>query len=244
MPETLAKHPVWQVATVAAAAAAAVVAGRYFSIRKVSAAERMVEALLDTEALRSAADHLEEQPEIVLAACANYIIGVSNRASDGLGIGSGANDPIGFSRTQTHPYTQAVATVLTESHTPEQTLTYAVTLPGVGEVRGTRRVGTLRFSGFWPAYPTPDTAQVTLGENYTAQIESEFELTEAMLPGGGRIMGAVVLRDNQGNIGRLNIGNDGAIAGTLTREAHIIGRFEGSVAQGARFKPHQIPSGE
>lgn len=244
MPETMAKHPAWQVAGLAALAVGGLVAGRYFSIRKVSAAERLADALLDTEALRDAADRLQEQPENVLAACANYIIGVSSRASEGLGVASGPNDPVGFSRTKTHPYTQAVATVLTESHAPEQILTYAVNIPGVGEVRGTRHIGSLRFNGLWPAYPTPDTAQVTLAENYTAQVETEFELTDAMVPGGGRIKGAVVLRDNRGNVGRLNIGSDGVIAGTITRDTQVIGRFEGSVAQGARFKPHQIPAGE
>src|SRR5438045_2464134 len=102
MPETLAKPPAWQILALGAAAVGSLVVGRYFSMRKVSAGERMAEALLDTEALREAVDQLEEQPENVLAACANYIIRVSNHAAEGLGVASGSNDPVGFSRTRTH----------------------------------------------------------------------------------------------------------------------------------------------
>lgn len=227
-------------ALVLSAAAGALVASRYFGARKISSSERLAEALLETERLKSAASRLPDASEAALADCAGYIIAVALRAGEGLGLASGMDDPIGASRTHTHPYTRAAVTVLTETNAPEHVLTYAVTLPDIGEVRGTRRVGALQVTGLSPSRSTPDVLQITLGDDYSAQIETEFQLSEALVTGHGRVFGAATLRDNRGNVGRLNIGYDGAIAGTITRNARVVGRFEGRAPHGLEFKPYQI----
>jgi hypothetical protein len=225
------------------AAGVALVASRYFSSRKISAAERLAEALLDTERLRDGAQKLPDHSEAVLAACAGYLVNLAYRAAEGVGLASGLEDPVGYSRTHSHPYTHATATILTEANGPEHLLTYAVTIPNVGEVRGTRRVGALHMSGMTMARPAPDTLQITLPEGYTAQLESEFETPEYLLIGRNHVFGAATLRDNRGNVGRLNISYDGTIAGTVTRDARVIGRFEGKAQHGLYFKQYQLEPG-
>jgi hypothetical protein len=220
------------------------VGARYLGTRKVSAAERLSDALLDTDGLRAAARDLAERPESRLAACANYIVDVGYRSMEGWGIGTGANDPIGHTRLKTHRYTQASASVLTEAHTPSHVLNYSVTVPDVAEVRGVRRHGPLSMSGLVPGYAVPETAQISLPDGYTAQVESGLRVTEALVTGKPRLFGAVTLRDNAGNVGRLNVGSDGHIHGTITRGARIVGRFEGQLGKSIEFKPYQIESGQ
>ena len=70
------------------------------------------------------------------AACARYIVDVCSRSADGWGIATGANDPLGYTRMQTHRYTQVSASVLTEAHIPDHVLNYTVTISDIGEVRG------------------------------------------------------------------------------------------------------------
>jgi hypothetical protein len=237
------KRDIARLAVIASTVAGAVVTSRYLGTRKVSAAERLTETLLDTERLREVNSKLSEHTESVLAACAAYMVHVAYRASEGLGVASGADDPLGYSRTHTHPFTHAAATVLTEANAPEHLLTYAVTIPDVGEVRGTRRVGALKMAGLSPARATPDTAQITLSQGYTMQFESEFEVAEYLVTGRTRLYGAATMRDNRGNVGRLHIGFDGTVSGTITREARVIGRFEGRAAEGLNFKQYHIESG-
>jgi hypothetical protein len=167
---------------------------------------------------------------------------VAYHSAEGLRARGGAEDAIGKSRTRVHPYTHVAATVLTEALTPEHVLTYAVTLPKAGEVRGTRRVGGLHISGLAPARPLRDTAQVALEEGYTAQLESELEIGEYLVTGRTRLFGQMTLRDNRDNVGRLHIGYDGAVSGTITRNARVIGRFQGRITEGLQFKQYQIES--
>jgi hypothetical protein len=234
------------------------IAQRFMSARKVSAAERLAEALLDTEPLRAASRLLPDSTEKALSQCASYLVNVAYRAAEGLGVTSGPEDPVGYSRTHTHPYTGATATVLTEdrkrntisseegaSETVKSScLTYAVTLPETGEVRGTRTIGGVRPSGISLARPTPETVQISLKDGYTAQIETEFEVADSLVTGQVRIFGAATMRDNHGNVGRLNIAQDGLISGTITREARVIGRFEGHAAHGLRFQQYMIEKGD
>jgi hypothetical protein len=219
-----------------------VVAMRYAGVRRYNGAERLAEALLDSDPLHDAARSLPEASETVLAACATYLVSVAYRAAIGEGVA--AEDPIGHSRTHEHPYTHATVTVLTESHAPEHLLTYAVNLPDIGEVRGTRRVGPIHTAGLTPARPAIDTTQITLPHGYTAQLESEFEIADYLVIGQIKLFGAATLRDNQGNVARLNIAYDGGVSGTITRDAHIIGRFEGKVATGVTFRQYEIGPGE
>ncbi|HZO87390.1 MAG TPA: hypothetical protein VFB38_03560 [Chthonomonadaceae bacterium] len=238
------KRDVAKVALLASAALGTVVASRYLGTRKISAAERLAESLLDVGRVPEMARDMPQATETVLAACAAYLIGAAYRASEGLGVASGAEDPVGFSRTLTHPYTHAAVTVLTEATSPEPILTYAVRIPDVGEVRGTRRIGPLRLAGLSLARPTPDTAQITLANGYTAQLESEFEVAEYLVAGRTRLFGTATLRDNRDNVGRVHLGYDGAVSGTITREGRVIGRFEGQLQNGVNFKQYQIPPGD
>lgn len=240
-PMAPARSDVIKIAILASAAVGGLIATRYLSGRKINGAERLADALLDTEALKEGVHGLSDAAtEKALAACAAYLVGVASRAAEGVGASGGAEDPVGYSRTHTHPYTEATATVLTEAVSPDQLLTYAVNLPQVGEVRGTRRIGSLKMSGLAPARPANDTVQMTLANDYTAQLESEFEVADYLMTGRSRLFGAATLRDNAGNVGRINIAHDGAITGTVTRDARIIGRFEGQVTQGLRFRQNQI----
>ena len=230
-----------QVALLLALSVASVAGLRLLAARKINGAERLAEALLDTEKLHEGARGLPDAGETVLAACAAYVVNVAYRAAEGQGLAGVQEDPIGYSRTHRHPYTHAVTTVLTESHAPDHLLTYAVTVPELGEIRGTRRVGALRVTGLSPARPAPDTVQISLAHDYTAQAETEFEIADYLVMGHTRLFGAATLRDNRGNVGRINIGFDGTVTGTVTRDARVVGRFEGKVAAGVTFKPYDLP---
>ncbi len=242
MVDPFAKKPTrGQVAALIVLSVAGVAGLRLLGARKINGAERLAEALLDTEKLNEAQRSLPEASETVLANCAAYVVGVAYRAAEGQGIGGVAEDPIGHSRTHNHPYTHAVTTVLTESHAPDHLLTYAVNLPEIGEVRGTRRIGSLRVTGLSPARPAADTVQITLTHDYTAQMETEFEIADYLVMGHTRVFGSATLRDNKGNVGRINIGFDGTVTGTITREARVVGRFEGKVSTGVTFRQYDLP---
>ena len=133
---TAGKPSVGQIAVLATAALSSVVAVRYFSARKASAAERLTEGVLETTRLQTAAGHLPETTHLALAECAGYLLNVALRAAPGVGIARGDDDPIGFSRTQTQSFTGTTAIVRTETAAPDRTINYAVTIPEVGEVRG------------------------------------------------------------------------------------------------------------
>jgi hypothetical protein len=240
----LAKSPAGGVIALATVALGALVGARYLSTRKISAGERLADALLDTEPLREAARDLADRPAARLASCASYLIDVCYRSAEGWGIGTGANDPVGHTRMKTHRYTQTAVSVLTEAHVPEHILNYTVIVPDVAEVRGVRRHGPLALSGIMPSYAVPETAQIALQDGYTAQIESDLHLSEAFVTGRARLFGAVTLRDSEGNVGRLNVSSDGVVHGTITRDAKVVGRFEGRLGKEIEFKPYQIEPGE
>ncbi len=238
------RSDVLKIAGVAAVAVAYVAGTRRIARRYINGAERLANALLDTDKLKGATDHLAETTEKALAACASYLVGVAYHAAQGVGTAGPAEDPVGYSRRHEHPYSHASATVLTEANSPEQILTYSVTIPDLGDVRGTRRIGGMRISGLAPARPANDTVQVSLADGYTAQLESEFEVGEYLYIGAIRLFGPATLRDNRGNVGRLNIGYDGTVAGTITRDGRVIGRFEGKTDSGLQFRQYQIEAGD
>ena len=244
MHKILARPTFGQVTALLSIATGALVAARYLETRKINGAERLADALLHTNKLRDAAEKLPDASAQAVALCAAFFVDVAYQAAEGLGSASKAEDPAGYSRTHSHPYTNAVVTVLTEADGPEQLLTYAVTIPDVGEVRGTRRVGAMRISGLAPARPTPDTAQITLKDGYTAQIETEFEVADYLLLGKTRMSGKARLRDDRGNVALLTIGYDGLISGTVTRDARVIGRLDGKVAHGLQYKSYEIEGGD
>ena len=95
MSSILASPSKGSVLALATLALGGIVGARYLKTRKVSAAERLADALLDTEPLREASRDMADRPEARLAACATYLVDVCNGSSEGWGIGTGANDPIG-----------------------------------------------------------------------------------------------------------------------------------------------------
>jgi hypothetical protein len=237
------KRDVLKAVGLAAVAVTGLVAVRYMGVRNINSAERLADALLNTDALRNAAGKLPDVTASVLGTCAIYAVNVAFRAAEGVGTLGSGEDPVGEVRTATHPYTGASVTVLTESNSPDHLLTYSVTIPDVGQVSGTRRIGATKVASVPPARPEADTIQITLKEDYVALIETEFQIAEYVFTGKTRLYGALNLRDNQGNAGRLNIGYDGNVSGTVTREAKVVGRFEGQVAHGIRFTQYQIEGG-
>lgn len=224
-------------ALAAGAAISGLVTVRYLTTRKTSASELLAEALLDTSRLEDASRNLAGSSESALASCASYFLGVSYRAAEGLGMAKGQYDPVGFNRTKAHSFTLAHAAVITEAHAPRHILTYSVIVPEVGEMHGTRTIGSLQIEGIFPAYSSPDTAQITLLNGYTAQLETDFRSTDSFLSGSTRLIGSAALRDNHGNIGRLNVSAEGNITGTITRDSRIVGRFNGTILSGIRFNP-------
>lgn len=222
-------------------AVAGIVGLRLIASRKINSAERLADALLDTDKLNEAVRYLPHEPESALASCAAYLVNVSNRAAAGQGVTGILEDPVNFSRTQRHPYTNGVTTVRTESHSPDHCLTYALTLPEIADVRGTRNVGSVRLSGLSPARPAPDTVQIKLAPGYTVQAQTEFEIADYLVTGQMRLYGSATIADNLGNVGRLHISFDGVVTGTVTRDAKIVGRFEGKVATGIIFRKYELP---
>lgn len=244
MVEIAAKKPsVGQIAVLATAALSSVVAVRYFSTRKESAAERLAEGLLETTRLQTAVGHLPDATHLALSECAGYLLTVALRAAPGVGIARGEDDPIGYSRTQSQGFTGATATVRTETAAPNRTINYAVAIPEVGEVRGVRHIGPLQLTGAIPAHHTPDMVQIVLADGYTAQIETDLHTAENMVVGKDRIFGSMALHDNQGNSGMVRVDFGGGVSGTITQNSRIIGRFEGTLTEGLRFTPYQIPPG-
>lgn len=239
MPEPLAKLPSAGLMTLAGLTLGGLVGARYLGTRKVSSAEQLADALLETEALREAALTEIGRPDLRLAGCVNYLLAVAQRSAGGYGFATGANDPEGYSRSQTHRYTQATAQVVTESHAPNHALTYSVTIPEAGSVRGTRSHATLQMNGILPVYPITETVQITFNDGYVAQAESDMKMTEGFLTGNARQFGTITVRDGYGNVGRLHISTDGVINGTIMRGSQIAGRFQGRLGSGVNFHPYQ-----
>lgn len=236
----MARPPIIGIAALAALALGGVVGARYVRSRKVSGAELLTEALLDTERLRTAVQQPNLESENLLAACADYVLNVVSRSSEGLGLATGPNDAVGQVRAQSHNFTGAKASVVTESDNPNLVMSYVVTIPDMAEISGTRTVGKMTMNGLTPGYPVPDNVQITLKEGYTAQLESDIHLAETLVTGNQKLTGAITLRDNQGNVGRVNLIGDGTVTGTITRDASIVGRFEGHLGGSIVYKKYQI----
>ncbi|HEV2471727.1 MAG TPA: hypothetical protein VGS41_03620 [Chthonomonadales bacterium] len=236
----LGKRDAAKFALIAGGAVGAVVTARLLGARKDNVAERLATALLNTQPLKDAPAKDAGGNETTLAACAAYLIEAAFHAGEGLGVASAKEDPVGRTRTQRHPFTNASVTVFTEAESPERAITYSVTIPGAGEVRGSKRIGSLRMSGIAPARPTPDTLLFNLENGYSAQGESEFEVAEYLVTGKVRLYGSATLRDNYDNVARINIGFDGSVSGAITRAMRVIGRFTGSTTNGVQFKQYEI----
>lgn len=232
------------VAVAAATTAAVSAAAQYASSRRINAAERLGDALLDTSRLSEASGYAAAEPEAALAACAAYLIGTAQLAANGMS-GPPALDPIGFERKCTRAGDTAVATVVTTGHEPESRWRFDVDAPGVARVSGSRRLTAARLMGPRTVMRTPDSVSMRFENGYSANIESDMEFATGLLPGVGPrtlVHGTASLSDNRGNVGRVQIAPGGEVTGTITRGPDIVGRFEGSLQKGLTFHQRVLPT--
>lgn len=222
----------------AAAAGTAAVTARYFTSRRVKSSELLADILLQTDRLLAAKENAENEPEAALAACALYVISMTSHSAEGLGMPGTPDAVFCETVTRTHPYTGVVATVIPESSEEGRKFSYAVNIPDTGDVRGARVIQGFKMNG----RPVTDMLQITLGLDYTAQVEAEMLLTESLSAWQTRTQGNLTFRDNKGCVGRIYVGAGGGITGTVTRDAHVVGRFEGKLPGELRFRRHTLPA--
>lgn len=240
MPQVFAKKSLFlQMTALLGAAAGGMLVARYVNARQINSAERLAESLLRTDPLRDARASFPRESGDALAHCANYFLNASFHASEGMNFAGRAEDPVGYQRTHHHPFTKASVTVLTEVADNAQAFAYTLRLPDIADVCGVRRVEAERIANGTPARPVPETMQMTLGE-YMVQLESDIEVGDFLVYGRTRMTGSVALKDNAGNLGRIHVSEDGKVAGTLTRDNKIVGRFEGQVESGVYYRINAI----
>jgi hypothetical protein len=229
-------------AAIAGGAAVATAGARYAGSKRINAAQRLGEALLDTSRLDEASRYTAAESEAALAACAAYLINMAHQASAGI-TGPPAIDPIGFERKVKADSGAATATITTTAHEPEARWQFEVEAPGVGRISGSRRLKSSRFAGPKVHMSTPDTVSIRLDNGYVANVESDMEFSGNLLavPLSGpktHVFGSASLSDNRGNVGRMRIEANGEVSGTVTRGAEIVGRFEGTLADGLTFRQY------
>ncbi len=228
------------VAAVAGGAAVATAGARYVGSKRINAAERLGTALLDARHLEDAAQYGITESENALAGCAAYLINVAHQAAAGI-TGPPAIDAIGYERKIGSDRGGATATVITTAHEPEARWQFDVEIPGVARVSGSRRLSSSRFSGPRVHMRTPDTISIRFDNGYFASIESDLEFNGNLLITARprtQVYGSASLSDNRGNVGRMRIEPSGEVSGTVTRGTEIIGRFEGSLAEGVTFRQY------
>lgn len=225
-----------------AGAAAAAAGARYAGSRRINASERLGTALLDTERLVEAADLCASEPEAALAACAAYYVNLAHEAAAGIS-GPPALDAVGFERTVAGSDGKARATITTTAHTPEARWQFEMVHPGVARVHGSRRLSSAKFSGPRVRMRTPDTLSIHFESGYSARVESDMEFSANLLQVVGlrtHLEGVAHLSDNRGNVGMLEIKEDGEVTGTITRGSSTLGRFEGSLTEGLTFTQYPV----
>ncbi len=228
------------VVAVAGGAAVATAGARYVGSKRINAAERLGQALLDDTRLEEASQLTSSESEAALAACAAYLINVAHQSAAGI-TGPPTVDAIGYERKVSNDKSRAVATVITTAHEPEARWQFDVDFPGVAHVNGSRRLISSRFAGPKVHMRTPDTVSIKFDNGYFASIESDMEFNGHLLNVKGprtQVYGSASLSDNRGNVGRLKIESNGNVSGTVTRGSEIIGRFEGSLSDGLTFQQY------
>ena len=229
------------VAAVAAGGAAVATAGaRYVGSKRFNAAERLGEALLDSQQLNVAAGYTEDESEAALAACTAYLINVAHQSAAGIA-GPPAVDSVGFERKVKARKGAGQASVITTAPEPEPRWQFEMDAPGVARVSGSRRLLSSKFSGPRVNMRTPDTVSIRFENGYVASIESDLEFTSNLIQVTGprtQVHGTANVSDNRGNVGRLRIDAGGGVTGTVTRGANIVGRFEGNLGAGITFRQY------
>ncbi len=228
------------VAAVAGGAAVATVGARYVGSKRINAAERLGQALLETHRLEEASGYTSAESEAALAACAAYLINTAHQAAVGIS-GPPTIDAVGYERKIKSERGNAEATITTTAHEPESRWQFDVEFPGVVRVSGSRRLVSSRFTGPKIHMRTPDTVSIYFDNGYRARIESDLEFSANLLQVVGprtQVFGSAHLSDNRDNVGRLQIEPNGEVSGTVTRGAEIVGRFEGSLTDGVTFRQY------
>jgi hypothetical protein len=228
------------IVAVAGGAAVATAGARYAASKRINAAERLGEALLDTQRLEEASRYTANESEAALAACAAYLINTAYQAAAGIA-GPPHIDAIGFERKVTKKGSDTVATIVTTAHEPESRWQFEVEVPCVARVSGSRRLKSSRFAGPKIHMSTPDTVSIRFENGYSVNIESDLEFSSNLLPFGGprtQLYGTANLSDNRRNVGLMRIEPNGEVSGTITRGTDIVGRFEGSLLDGVTFRQY------
>ena len=228
-------------AVIASGAVVATAGARYASSKRINAAQRLGEALLETDRLADATEYSAGESEAALAACAAYLINVAHQAAAGIA-GPPAVDAIGFERKVENSKTGGVARIITTAHNPEPRWQFEAEVPGIARISGSRRLVSSRFTGPKVHMRTPDTVSIRFENGYFASIESDMEFSGNLLAlpmtASTQVYGSASLSDNRGNVGRVTIESSGAVSGTVTRGAEIVGRFEGSLEKGVTFQQY------
>jgi hypothetical protein len=227
-------------AVVAGGAAAATAGARYAASKRINAAERLGNALLDAVQLEEASRYSAAESESALAACAAYLINMAHQAAAGI-TAPPTIDPVGYERKVTGDRS-STASVITTAHEPESRWQFEADIPGIARISGSRRLKSSRFKGPKVHMQTPDTVSIRFQNGYTANIESDLEFDSSLLPFSGprtQVHGTAMLSDNRGNVGRMQIESGGGVSGTVTRGSEIVGRFEGSLSEGLTFRQYQ-----
>jgi hypothetical protein len=224
------------------AAGLATAGARYAGSKRINAAEELGEALLYTARLEDAAKFSANESEAALAGCAAYLINVAYEAASGIS-GPPTIDAIGFERKVSAGKNQnGSSSVITTAHEPEARWQFEVEVPGTARISGSRRLKSSRFSGPKVHMTTPDTVSIRFDNGYVANIESDLEFSANLLalPLSAKtsVYGSASLSDNRGNVGRMRIEPNGEVTGTVTRGAEVVGRFEGTLAEGVTFRQY------
>jgi hypothetical protein len=230
----------------ASGAFAAAAGVRYYTGRKINAAQKFGQALLDTERLEQAKSYIAQEPEAALAACAAYLINTVFLAVEGM-TGPPHLDPIGYERKVLSSDGSHYAIITTTVHSPEARWRFELEIPNIAQVSGSRRLGQAKLIGSRIRMETPDTVTIRFVEGYAVNIETNLAFSGSLNPLAGKdaqLVGSASLSDNRGNVGRFSIHEEGAISGSVTCGDRTVGRFTGSLQSGLTFRQSSMSTAD
>jgi hypothetical protein len=207
--------------------AAIVASSRLLRKRNAGAAERLAAALLNTAQLESARRDAHGKPEQSIIACIGYIAHLTTET--GVSAGKSRQDPAEAGCRQTHPFSGARASVITDRSKPEEAVIYTLDFDGVCSVRGARSVGPVRLAGVTPARRLQDRVQIDLGDQYTVQFETDFNVADFIATGSHGVQGEMTAEDNRGATCTLSVNSHGDVTGSMRKGGRLVGRFAGTL---------------
>ena len=226
----------------ASGAFAAAAGIRYYTSRKINAAQKFGQALLDIERLEQAKSYIALEPEAALAASAAYLINTVFLAVEGM-TGPPQIDAIGYERKVFSSDGSLCAIITTTVHSPEARWHFDLDIPNIARVSGSRRLGQAKLTGSRIRMETPDTVTIRFHDGYAVNIETNLAFSGSLVPLAGKdaqLIGSASLSDNRGNVGRFSIHEDGAISGSVTCGDKTVGRFSGSLQSGLTFRQSSL----